>query len=318
MELLALAWDYHQLGYAARAQLARTPAALTELLTGLVPGLAAEALVLSTCNRLELYALAPPSAADRLEQLLVVGCYPPPVPAQRFAGAAAVIRIFRLAAGLESQVVGEAAILEQLQDAYRLARRVGAGGPVMNALLQRAVRVGRRCRALAGFSPDRSVARAAVMLLGERLGGLAGRTVAVIGCGASGQQAARALQEQAVGRLVLVNRNHARAEALARQLGGVAYRLDEIALAVRMSEGIISTSWSTGYLLHPEQLSPPVTLVDLAVPPNVNPAVRALPGVTLLTLDDLPFSASADQFPEVDALILVEAATFEHWRTGTA
>lgn len=189
---------------------------------------ATECVLLSTCNRTEvLLATDDPRAADSVAAQLfsgVAGVY-------TFSGIEALFHIFRVAAGLESQVIGESQVLAQLREALQHARDAGSCGALLGGVLDHALAAGRRVRAETNIGDGTlSVARAAVDLAAKISGDLRSARVLVVGCGETGLLVGRCLKERQAGALRFVNRTLTGAQSAAHELGGTAHRLEELAV----------------------------------------------------------------------------------------
>ncbi len=290
-----------------------------------------EVLVLATCNRTEIYvATALPGADERaLHELLRhipnapaadQGCY------RQQGGDAAALWMLRVAAGLESAVLGETEIQGQLRNVHARSQAQGTLGPVLDRLMQSALRAGKRSRAETGISAGGvSHGRAAVQVAGQVFDSLAGRQVLLVGAGAIAQQTGRALADLDGARVLVANRTQSRAEALATQLPGaetvpldsVAERLGDVHVAIFAAEKQdISVEIVTRAL---SRRRDPLLLVDLALPRCVDPAVREQPGVFLYDLEDLEVlikQALAERrraMPEVEAILREEYTRFRGW-----
>lgn len=257
-----------------------------------------EVVVLSTCTRTEIYALAEKfhGAYDDVREFLSAHSNLPPA---AFADSlivehdeAAVAHLFRVAAGLESVVPGEHEILGQLRAAADAAREAGTCGATLDHLFRRAVEVGRRARSETGIGRSvASVSQAAVIMADARIGGLADRRVAVVGAGEMGRGMASLLAGYAVADLVVLNRDRARADALAAEAGGRAVPLGSLAEVISGVDVVVTSTGSPLPLIDTEALDgrggTPLLLVDIAVPRDVDPSVRQIDGVDLLDMDDL-------------------------------
>ncbi|HET7034064.1 MAG TPA: glutamyl-tRNA reductase, partial [Thermomicrobiaceae bacterium] len=220
MELFLLGVSHHSAPLAVRERLAFGPAERDALLAELAPEVP-EAAAIVTCNRTELYGLGAPepalAALARHAGLTPNGLAPH---VTRAGGEAAVGHLFRVAAGLDSLVLGEPQILGQVRAAADAARDAGRGGPVLERLFNRAIVAGKRARSETPISQGAgSVSHAAVMLAREALGTLAGRHGLVIGLGEMGLVVARNLAAYGVRDLTLCNRTEARAAAVAPLIG---------------------------------------------------------------------------------------------------
>lgn len=260
-----------------------------------------EAAILSTCTRTEIYLVAPDrSLAERVRARLAgraEGCAEHPEShIYLHEGEDAARHLFRVAAGLDSIVVGEGQILSQVKEARRLAWSHGTCGPVLCQLLDDAVRCGKRVRTETRLARGSvSVASTAAEIVQRELHGLEGRTVLVLGTGETGTLAARLLVKMGPRTLVLVNRTRRTAEALARELGGEAESMRDLADVLARCDAAVCATASAEPVLGPDMVGRvqrarsgrPLLLVDIANPRDVDPAVGAIPGVHVRDLDHL-------------------------------
>ncbi|MFW6090194.1 MAG: glutamyl-tRNA reductase [Gemmatimonadota bacterium] len=260
-----------------------------------------EAAILSTCTRTEIYLVAPErSAAEKVRDRLASRGAGRGMKTERhiylFEGEAAARHVFRVAAGLDSIVLGEGQILSQVKDARRLAWAEGTCGTVLCQLLDDAVRCGKRIRTETALNRGSvSIASASVRFLERELGGLQGRAVLVLGTGETGGLAARVLAKRGPESLVVVNRTRRAAEALAREVGARAESLRDLADVLAHCDAAICATASADPVLGPDLLrrvqrartSRPLVLVDIANPRDVDPAAAEIPGIVLIDLDDM-------------------------------
>ncbi len=265
----------------------QVPARLAKLRA--LPGVR-EAMLISTCNRVEIFAVAEgrAAAADMLPEL-------GPLAVSRFDEDAAR-HLFRVAASLESMVVGEAQILGQVKEAAAIAQQAGALGPELQRAFDRAVAAAKRVRAETELARGAlSISSVAVQLAHKLLGELQGRSVLVVGAGEMAQLAAKQLRREGASELLVVNRNAARAEELAREVDGVAVSLAELpALLERADVAICSTAAERAVVTREMMARAvkarryrPIFLVDLTLPRNVEPSANELENVYVYDLDDL-------------------------------
>ena len=203
--------------------------------------------------------------------------------------------LFRVAAGLESMVVGEPQILGQVKDALRAADAAGTVGEELRAVFVAAARAGKRVRTETAIGhANVSVAALAVRVAREALGGLRGKVALVVGAGKTSQLTARLLQAEGVGRLVLANRSVAAARKLAAEVGGEAIPLAEVPQKLMDAHLLVSATAAPQVILSAASVAAgmagrraPLVMIDLAVPPDVDSAVGLLPHVSLYTIDTL-------------------------------
>ncbi|HVM67916.1 MAG TPA: glutamyl-tRNA reductase, partial [Acidimicrobiales bacterium] len=209
---------------------------------------------------------------------------------------AAIAHLFSVAAGLDSAVLGESEVLAQVRGAWDAARAEGTAGPVLSGVFRHAVEVGKRVRSETAIARGTtSISHAAVALAADRLGGLVGRRVLVLGAGDMGEGMTVALAGAGVADVLVANRTPTRASSLAERVGGRAIDVAELPAALASVDVLLTSTGAPSPLLTVEDLAPvlperagrPMLIVDIAVPRDVEPAVRALDGVTVLDLDDL-------------------------------
>jgi glutamyl-tRNA reductase len=262
----------------------------------------AEVVLLSTCNRTEVYArttrfhdgiddvrhfLAEGSGldADALAEQLYT-----------FHDDAAIGHLFGVAAGLDSMIIGEGEILGQVREAWQVAESEGTTGQLLSRSFRHAIEVGKRARTETAISRHAvSIASAAVTLAGERLGSLTGRRVLLLGAGDVGEGMAVALSGAGVGEIVVANRSRSRARDLARRFGGQAVALDEAVDALVTCDVLLASTGAPSTLIERGDMEEvmqrrdgrALLVVDVAVPRDVDPGVSQVFGVTLLDIDDL-------------------------------
>jgi len=267
-----------------------------------------EAVVLSTCNRTEVYAHAErfhPAVGAIRDFFSELGALAPEDFADhlyQFHDAGAVAHLFTVAAGADSAVVGETEILGQVKGAWEAAAAEGACGPVLNMLFRHALEAGKRVRSETSISRHiTSLSQAAVALAAERLGPLEGRRVLVLGAGDTGEGMVASLAKAGVREVLVANRTWERAEALALQVGGRALHLVDVPAALAGVDVLLTSTGASSVLVDHGDLEGvvaarggrPLLIVDVAVPRDVDPGAAGLDGVTLLDMDDL--RAFADQ-----------------------
>jgi glutamyl-tRNA reductase len=252
--------------------------------------------VLSTCNRTEIYVHAERfhgAVADIRNHLCEYAFLAPEELSDHlytFHDAAAVAHLFSVASGLDSAVLGETEILGQVRSAWEVAASERAAGPTLHLLFRHALEVGKRVRTETGISRSTaSVSSAAVALAGERLGGLTGKRVLVLGAGEVGEGMVTALVGAGVADVLVANRTRERAEALASNVGGRAVPLTDLPTLLPQVDVLLTSTGATEVLLDTGALEvvERLLIVDVAVPRDVDPAAGELPGITLLDMDDL-------------------------------
>ncbi len=278
----------------------------------------AESLVLSTCNRVEVYADVYKfhGGVSAVSELLAgVSGVPLETLTQHLYvhyEDRAVQHLFSVACGLDSMVVGEGQILGQLRAAYRVATEEGGTGRVLEPLVQRALRVGKRARSETGIDQaGASLVGAGLDLAPPAIGPLAGRPALVIGAGSMSALAGASLRRAGVGAITVANRTAAGAQRLADALGGAAVGLDRLAEAVAAADLVVSATGAAGTVVGVDEVAAgvrarsgrPLFVLDLALPRDVDPAVAALPGVTVVDLEALSTALDGGSTAlEVDAV----------------
>lgn len=293
--LICVGLSHKQVPIAVREQLAVPADQLIERLQRVraLPGVR-EALLLSTCNRLEIFAEADArTAADDLVREL--GALASPHALVR-SEEEALLHLLRVAASLDSMVVGEAQILGQLKDAAAAAQACGAAGPLLAKAIARALSAAKRVRTETGIARGAvSLSSVAVVLARKVLGELDGKSVLLLGAGEMAQLAARELRAAGAKELLVANRSPQRAEELAREVGGVPVSLEElptllervdVALCSTGAQKFVVTRELMQRALHARRFRP-LFLIDLSLPRNVEPSVNGLENTYVYDLDDL-------------------------------
>jgi glutamyl-tRNA reductase len=317
--VLCVGLSHKQAPIAVREQVAVAADQLLARLARLraLPGVR-EAVLLSTCNRLEIFAAADGAGAgdDLLRELGAQAAQHAIVR----RGEDALRHLFRVAASLDSMVVGEAQILGQVKDAAAQAQAAGAVGPLLSRAVDRALSAAKRVRSETGIARGAlSLSSVAVDLARKVLGDLRGRSILLIGAGEMAQLAARGLKSEGAHEVLVANRGALRADELAREVGGVSVSLEELpALLERADVAICSTASAAPVVTHELMTGAararrfrPMFLIDLALPRNVEPAVNQLENVYVYDLDDLERVASQNRGLRAGELSRAEAIVEE-------
>ena len=282
---------------------AKIPAALQSLRSS---GVADEAVIVSTCNRVEIYAatsLEPSAACDGVKRfLLETADYRETLTEELYTlrEPESVEHLFKVASGLDSMLLGETEILGQIKKAYDLALQHKQTGGKLNKAFQRAFNVAKHIRTATNIQRGSvSVASAAVELAEKIFSALSGRRVMVIGAGDTSEKTARALLSRGAAGIVVTNRSLERAQTLAADLGGRAVAFDAWAEEFANIDIVISSTSAPGYVLDWPKLEPlmklrknrPLLLIDIAVPRDIDPAVNLMEEVFLYNIDDLQIIA---------------------------
>lgn len=259
-----------------------------------------EVVVLSTCNRTEIFAVAERfhgAYADIRDFLCDLGHIAPDELHPHLYSQhdeLAVRHLFEVAAGLDSVVVGETEILGQLRQAWEIAQREGGARTTLNLLFRSAIRVGKRARTETGIARGTaSISHAAVEMVIDHHGSIEGRNVAVLGAGAMGEGIAVALRAAGVGAVTVVNRSPDRGAALAQRIDGTACGFERLPEVLADADLVLTSTGSGTPIVTRELMASidrkdrPLLFVDIAVPRDVAPDVAELRGVTVLDLDDV-------------------------------
>lgn len=297
-----------------------------------------EAVVVSTCNRSEIYGVAPIQsklAEDTLECYLadfhgvrhgeLHACV------YRHCDADAVQHLFRVTAGLESMLLGEAEILGQVRDAYKVAVEAKATGPVLNRMFQAALEVGKRVRTETDLGTrPMSVAFAGVKLAEQIFGNLRHHRALIVGAGTMGEQVVEHLRNRGIEKIYVANRSRERGEELAARFGGelvgweslssTLAKPDIVVASVSSAEPVVSRAMIE-HAMH-ERKNRGMFLIDLGVPRNIDPAVEPLYNVYLYNIDNLNEiveqnrKAREQEVPRAEAIVGEHVSKFEGWQSG--
>jgi glutamyl-tRNA reductase len=262
----------------------------------------AEVVILSTCNRVELYAAAPEAErlSDGITQFLADfhGLKPDSfVPhLYRYYDEDAVRHLFTVGCSLDSLVVGEAEILGQVKKAYMYALEEGLSGKVLNSLFQRAFGVAKAARSSSAIGTGRvSIASVAVEFAQKIFSDFSDKTVMIIGAGEMGELTLRHMVDSGISAVIVANRTYEKAVRLAEEYDGMAIKFESFVENMHQADVIISTSGAPHYIIHPKQLPPvlkarrnrPILLIDIAVPRDIHPDVDQVENAYLYNIDDL-------------------------------
>ncbi len=283
----------------------RLPKALADVLSH---DHVSEAVVLSTCNRTEVYVVAEkfhPAYGDLRTFFSELAFAAPEELADHLYvhdADAAAGHLFRVASGIDSAVVGEAEILGQVRHSWDVAQSEGAAGSQLNLLFRHALEVGKRARTETGIGRHvASVSTAAVAMAAQRLGSLEGRSILVMGAGEMGEGMVRALATNGVSDIRIANRTWENAAELAERLGGTPIRLAELDAALTEVDLLLTGTGANSMIIEHSDIERvmrargdrEILVVDVAVPRDVDPAAADIPGVTILDMDDLRAFAEA-------------------------
>jgi glutamyl-tRNA reductase len=334
-ELLALGISHKSAPVALRERLAFSDGQAERLVRELVArDEVREAVAISTCNRTEIYLVAS-DAVDAESELLGRLARRADIRPTQLAGLVisprncdAARQLFRVTAGLESMIVGEAEVQGQVKRAYERALTAGTTGPLTNHLFRAALQAGKRVRTETGLGASRtSVSTVAVDLAREVVGDLSERRVVIIGAGETAELTARALADQGVSTIFVANRHADRALALAERFGGRVASLQELPDRLQEADIVVSSTASPHALIEADELAVvmvarghrPLLLIDIAVPRDVEHACAEIEGVTVYDIDDLQrvvarnLEVRAGERSAAEAIVEQELQRFATW-----
>jgi glutamyl-tRNA reductase len=258
-----------------------------------------EVVLLSTCNRVEIYGVSP-WIHGRVQQLFQELTntdldFTPYLYVKE--GAEAAQHLFSVASGLDSMVIGETEITGQVKSAYEAAKAAGLTGKKMNRLFQTACKVVKQIRTETGIGRGATSVGSVAVELAEKIfdRDLSSKTVMILGAGKMGEACVKHLAKRGAQTVIVANRSVERAEKLAAEFGGRAVRLEDSASAMIETDILVSSTGSADMVLRrddvakilPARGNRPLVLVDIAVPRDIDPAVAELPNVFLYDIDDL-------------------------------
>ena len=335
MTIVCLSLSHRSAPAGVLEKLAVPPRELGEVLARLhaVPGID-EVVVLSTCNRVEVYAAVPgpagratgpvvPAVAGLLGARGRIPAGEVLAMARIRVGGAAAEHLFSVACGLDSMAVGEDQIVAQVKAAARTAAAARTTGPAVTGLIDAALRASKRARTQTTISTEGiSLARAGLDIAAAHLGGLADRHAVVLGTGSTGKLVARLLREAGVGRLSVASRSQVRAAEVATAVGGRPLQAADVPAALAGADLLVTATGAAAPLVaagpvraaRAQTGGRPLFVLDLGMPPDVEPAVGRLAGVTLADLTalarHLAGRAVPDQIPRARAIVAAEAAAY--------
>ncbi len=335
MDILAVGLSHRTAPVEVRERVSFSENAIEPAL-GLLTGISGveEAAIISTCNRTEVYALCSVNSSPNiLIEFLSANRH---VPQEDFAshlyslrGLSAARHLMGVASGLDSLVLGEPQILRQVRTSFQASAHASSLGPVLDRLFRAAIVAGKRARTetLIG-SGGFSVGHAAVDLAKSVFGSLSGAGILVLGAGKMSELTAKHMVADGAKFVIVANRTHDRAIAVAERLGGHAIRYDEFDKALERADIVISSTASPTPVVHREMIASvmkkrrgrPLIVIDIAVPRDVEPEVGQLDDVFLYDVDDLENVVAdmakdrAGEVPRVEEIIEEEVQRFDEWR----
>jgi glutamyl-tRNA reductase len=286
-------------------------------------------VILSTCNRTEIYASGSDSTSLEKAGMLFLQTL---TGSKGAAGenfiyilknVEAARHLFRVAGGLESMVVGEYEILGQVGQALEAAGKAGMTDLLLNHIFQGAIQAGRRVRAETGISRNAlSISSIAVNLAEETLGKLSGRTMLVIGAGEAGRLVVKVARDRGVSRIAVASRTHERAAALVQRVGGIPVGLDSLPQELARADIVVTCAGAPHRMLGTNQIEKavqsrggrPIVIIDIALPRNVDPEVANIPDVSLRNIDDLTNIYETNREGRLSEIVMVEEIVEDEMR----
>jgi glutamyl-tRNA reductase len=334
MNLLAVGLSHHTAAVDVRERMWLSAEEIRAALLHLRERYFSECVIVSTCNRTELYGVPQDPACNEstVRNYLVglKGATGDIQPDHFFVhhNGSAVHHLFKVAAGIDSMVIGDIQILSQVKEAFQESRNVQALGPVFNRLMQSALHVGKRTRTETSVCEGAvSVSYAAVELANKIFADLSRRSALLVGAGETGELTMKHLVGKGVGKVRVANRTREKAEALVSHLGGEVVEYDHLSEALRYSDIVITSVGSPSHVLSVDQVASvtrqrqhsPLFIIDIGVPRNVDPAVKKIDNVFLYDIDSLTSIVDRNlekrtaEIPKVTNIIREELVEFFRW-----
>lgn len=298
---------------------------------GTLKGIAGRGVIVSTCNRTEVYTVARDAetglhAIDEFFEMVGDSAVAPHLYALEHADA--VRHLYRVASSLDSLIIGESEVLGQVRDAYGIASRNGAAGGILAHLFHSALRTGKRARTETAIGRNAlSTSRACVEISRRVLGDLASHRALIIGVGEASKLAAQALRDAGIASLRIANRTPAHADELAQLLDAGVASLDNLSRHIGEADVVVTSTGAPDFVIDRDVVAEAMSyrngrtllVIDLAVPRDVDPRAGEIHGVVLHTLDDLEAIAEANrrereaEAKKVEGIVNEEVERFEQW-----
>ncbi|MBA3944998.1 MAG: glutamyl-tRNA reductase [Herpetosiphonaceae bacterium] len=343
MHIVVVGVDHHTAPVEVREQLAFRPSALPEVLAQLTVAAHApllEAVILSTCNRVEVYGVTHDDDVAAVQGALIAFLHRfhnlhPATHAALFTcrqDTEAVQHLFNTTCGLNSLIVGEPQIQGQVRTAYQVSSEAQTSGPILHALFRHAVEAGRRVRTETGIDRNAvSVSQAGVELARRVLGSLQQARILLVGSGKMSELAAKKLLDNGAQSITLVNRTVEKAYQLAQVWGGEVLAFEQLPQALCGADVVITSTSAPHTVIHTEHVvaavanrSTPLIMIDLAVPRDIDEAVAAVPGARVYNIDDLAQVVATNldrrrsELRAVEAIVASEVDRFNQWLSARA
>lgn len=293
-----------------------------------------ENIIISTCNRTEVYAVVDQLHTGRYYvKRFLADWFDMPIETlsaylRFWEEDGAVDHLMRVSAGIDSMVLGETQILGQVRDSFLLAQNLGTTGTFFNELFKQSITLAKKAHAETAIGDNAvSVSYAAVELGKKIFGSLKHKHIAILGAGKMGELAVKNLQGSGIGKITVINRTVSKAEELASQFGGEAKPIQELQCALLEADILISSTGASGYVIDFELMQfverlrkgKPIFMVDIAVPRDLDPRIGDLPNVFLYDIDDMQGIVEANlaerqrAAEEIGLMIEKEIVVFKEW-----
>lgn len=339
MNFLSISISHHTAPVEIREKMWMSPDEVKEALREVTRRYFSECMIVSTCNRTEVYGMTPNVSVDdaELRKYLIdfknAGTVVAPEHFNGSFAGGAVNHLFKVASGIDSMVIGDIQVLNQVKEAFQLSRELNHLGPVMNRLMQSSLHVGKRVRTETGICEGAvSVSYAAVELSSKIFEDLSKKSALMIGAGETGELTVRHLLGKGIGKLQIANRTREKAEILVKELGGSVVDYDQLVDALRTADIVITSVVSPSYIVGPEEVQKvmkqrsnnPLFIIDIGVPRNVDPVSRKIDNVFLYDIDSLSAIVDSNlerrkaEIPKVTNIIREEIVAFFHWHNSLA
>lgn len=334
MNLLSVGISHHTASVDVRERMCLSVDETHDVLSALKEHCFSECLLVSTCNRTEVYGVLRDPADDEggvlrilLDTKNAAGEVRPEHFFTRRAGAA-VHHLFKVAAGIDSMVIGDIQILNQVKEAFQSAGEQHTLGPILNRLMQATLHVGKRVRTETSLCEGAvSVSYAAVELASKIFADVSRKSALLIGAGETGELTLKHLVGKGVNHIKVANRTRAKAEALVAELGGTVIDYEQVIDALHTVDIVVTSVNSEAFILGPEEIhtvmrrrgNTPLFIIDIGVPRNVNPATRKIENVFLYDIDalttivDRNLGKRTAEIPRVTTIIRQELVDFFRW-----
>jgi glutamyl-tRNA reductase len=293
-----------------------------------------ECVIVSTCNRTEIYAVA--------DQLHTGRYYIKSYLAEHFGlevadispfltiknGEAAVEHLFRVSAGLDSMVIGETQILGQVKDSFLEAQSLSATGTIFNKLMKQAITFAKKCHSETDIGENAvSVSYAAVELAKKIFGGLQNKTILIVGAGKMGELTAKHLHASGGNEVLVINRTFEKAKEVAEKFHGIAHPFEHLEQLLVRADIVISSTGASEFVITKEMAAPavkkrkglPLFMVDIAVPRDLDPSLHELDNIFLYDIDDLEGIVESNlaerkkEAEKIELMIEAEIVNFQSW-----